>query len=122
MRRCCARWRVRGRRGSAKGDHRINQRHGSGGYPSSLRYDRRGIRHDTPTDTADHAAPRFGLVLAMTRTVSPQSGLTALLDALEGELLAAPADDLRDALCEAGRAGKLVCQEVRALLNEAIAE
>ena len=58
----------------------------------------------------------------MTRTVSPQSGLTALLDALEAELFAAPADDLRDALCEAGRAGTLVCHEVRALLNEAIAE
>jgi DNA-directed RNA polymerase specialized sigma24 family protein len=34
---------VRVRRGSIEGDHRTHQRHGSGGYPSSLRYDCRGI-------------------------------------------------------------------------------
>ena len=57
----------------------------------------------------------------MTRTGNPHSRLTALLDALEAELLAAPADEVRDALREAGRAGNVACQEVRALLNEAIA-
>ena len=57
----------------------------------------------------------------MTRTGNPHSGLTALLDAFEAELLAAPADEVRDALREAGRAGNVACQEVRALLNEAIA-
>jgi hypothetical protein len=57
----------------------------------------------------------------MTRTSNPHSRLTALLDALEAELLAAPADKVRDALREAGRAGNVACQEVRALLNEAIA-
>jgi hypothetical protein len=51
----------------------------------------------------------------------PQSGLTALLDALELELLAAHPDDMRDAGRETGRARNIACQEVRALLNEAIA-
>jgi len=58
----------------------------------------------------------------MTRMGSPQFGLTALLDALEGELLAAQADEVPDALRESGRARNIVCQEIRALLNEAIAE
>jgi hypothetical protein len=57
----------------------------------------------------------------MTRTGYPQSGLTALLDALERELLAADADDVRDAWRETGRARNIACQEVRALLNQAIA-
>ena len=57
----------------------------------------------------------------MTRTGNPHSRLTAVLDALEAELLAAPADEVRNALREAGRAGNVACQEVRALLNEAIA-
>jgi len=48
------------------------------------------------------------------------SGLTALLDALERDLLAAPADEVRDALRETGRAPEAACQEVRALLNEAL--
>jgi hypothetical protein len=51
----------------------------------------------------------------------PQSGLTALLDALERELLAADADEVRDAWRETGRARSIACQEVRVLLNEAIA-
>jgi hypothetical protein len=51
----------------------------------------------------------------------PQSGLTALLDALERELLAAPADEVRDAWRETGQARNIACHEVRALLNEAIA-
>jgi hypothetical protein len=50
----------------------------------------------------------------------PQSGLTALLDALERELLAAPTDEVRDAWRESGRARNIARQEVRALLNEAI--
>ena len=58
----------------------------------------------------------------MTRMGSPQFGLTALLDALERELLAAQADEVPDALRESGRARNIVCQEIRALLNEAIAE
>jgi hypothetical protein len=57
----------------------------------------------------------------MTRIGYPQSGLTALLDALERELLATQADEVRDALRESGRARNIVCQEVQALLNEAIA-
>jgi hypothetical protein len=57
----------------------------------------------------------------MTRAGNPQSRLTALLDALEVELLAAPADEVRDALRDAGRAGNVACKEVRALLNKAIA-
>jgi hypothetical protein len=59
--------------------------------------------------------------MAMTRTDYPQSGLTALLDALERELLAAPADEVRSAWRESGRARNIARQEVRALLDEAIA-
>jgi hypothetical protein len=51
----------------------------------------------------------------------PHSGLTALLDAWERELLAAHTDEVRDALRETGRARNIAGQEVRALLNEAIA-
>ena len=58
----------------------------------------------------------------MTRMDYPQAKLTALLDALERELLAAQADEVPDALRESGRARNIVCQEIRALLNEAIAE
>ena len=57
----------------------------------------------------------------MTRINYSQSGLTALLDALERELLAAPAAEVRDAWRETGRARNIVCEEVRALLDEAIA-
>ncbi len=48
------------------------------------------------------------------------SGLTALLDALERDLLAAPDDEVREVLRETGRAPEAACEEVRALLNEAI--
>jgi hypothetical protein len=44
-----------------------------------------------------------------------------LLDTLERELVAAPADEVRDAWHESGRARNIALQEVRALLNEAIA-
>jgi hypothetical protein len=57
----------------------------------------------------------------MTRMDYPQSGLTALLDALERELFAAHADEVRDAWRESGRARNIACHEVRALLNKAIA-
>jgi hypothetical protein len=57
----------------------------------------------------------------MTRIGFPQSELSALLDALERELLAAQADEVRDAWRETGQAGNIASQEVRALLNEAIA-
>jgi hypothetical protein len=57
----------------------------------------------------------------MTRIRHLHSGLTALLDALERELLAAHADEVRDALRETDRARNIAYQEVRALLNEAIA-
>jgi hypothetical protein len=49
------------------------------------------------------------------------SELMALLDALERELLAAPAGEVRDACRATGRARSIACQEVRALLDEAIA-
>jgi hypothetical protein len=57
----------------------------------------------------------------MTRIGYPQSKLTALLDALERELLAADADEVRDARREGDAAVKIACQEVRAVLDEAIA-
>lgn len=61
------------------------------------------------------------MVLAMTYLDYAQSGLAALLAALEQELVAAPADEVGEALRETGRARSIACQEVRALLNEAIA-
>jgi hypothetical protein len=57
----------------------------------------------------------------MTRMDYPQAKLTALLDALERELLAARADEMRGAWRGTGRARDIACEEVRALLNEAIA-
>jgi CelD/BcsL family acetyltransferase involved in cellulose biosynthesis len=50
-----------------------------------------------------------------------QSGLAAVLAALERELLAAPADEVREATHQTGRARNIACQEVRALLSDAIA-
>src|SRR5271169_5482757 len=57
----------------------------------------------------------------MTRMGYPLSELTGLLDALERELLTAHADEVYDAWRETGRARNIACQEVRAVLNEAIA-
>jgi hypothetical protein len=57
----------------------------------------------------------------MNRTDHPQSGLAALLDALEGELLAADASDVGAALGETGRDWNMACREIHTLLNEAIA-
>src|SRR5215472_5496781 len=57
----------------------------------------------------------------MTRIGYPRSALTVLLDALERELLTAPAAEVRDAWRGTGRARSIACQEVRALLDEAIA-
>jgi hypothetical protein len=51
----------------------------------------------------------------------PRSGLAALLDALERELLAAPADEVREAWRATGRARDFAREEVRTLLDEAIA-
>ena len=56
----------------------------------------------------------------MNRRGHSPSGLTALLDALERDLLAAPVDEVRDALGETGRARDAACQEIRSLLNEAM--
>lgn len=55
----------------------------------------------------------------MTRTRSMPFGLTALLDALEQDLLAAPVDEVMDVQCETGRARQAASQEVRSVLNEA---
>ena len=55
----------------------------------------------------------------MTRPAHPRSALTALLDALEAELLTAPAEEVGDALRATGRERNAACQEVRSLLNEA---
>jgi hypothetical protein len=57
----------------------------------------------------------------MTRTRYPQSGLAALLDALEQELLAAPVDEVCEAWRGTGRARNIARQEISALLNAAIA-
>ena len=57
----------------------------------------------------------------MTRTRYPQSRLAALLDALERELLAAPVDEVREAWRGTDRARNIARQQIRALLNEAIA-
>jgi hypothetical protein len=57
----------------------------------------------------------------MTRPAHPLTALTALLDALEEELLAAPAIEVRFSLRLTGRARDAACQEVRSLLNAASA-
>jgi hypothetical protein len=57
----------------------------------------------------------------MTRPGNPQSRLAALLDALEREILAAQTDEMRGAWRGTGRARNIALQEVRALLDEAIA-
>jgi hypothetical protein len=57
----------------------------------------------------------------MTGIGFPLSGLMALLDALERELLAGHADEVLDTWRETGLARDIACQEVRALLNDAIA-
>jgi hypothetical protein len=55
----------------------------------------------------------------MTRPAHFLSALTALLDALEAELLTAPSEEVRDVLRGTGRAQGAACQEVRSLLNKA---
>jgi hypothetical protein len=57
----------------------------------------------------------------MTRMNYPRPGLTALLDALERELLATSADEVRDAWRATGRVRDFACEEVRTVLDEAIA-
>ena len=53
--------------------------------------------------------------------VSRQRGLAALLDALEAELLAAPAEEVGDALRDTARARDVICRELRALVSGAVA-
>jgi len=55
----------------------------------------------------------------MMRLAHPAAALTALLDALEAELLAAPPVEVRFSLGSTGRARDAACDEVRSLLNEA---
>jgi hypothetical protein len=55
----------------------------------------------------------------MMRPAHPPAALTALLDALEAELLAAPPVEVRFSLRSTGRARVAACDEVRSLLNEA---
>jgi hypothetical protein len=55
----------------------------------------------------------------MMRLAHPPAALTALLDALEAELLAAPPVEVRFSLGLTGRARDAACDEVRSLLNEA---
>jgi hypothetical protein len=52
-------------------------------------------------------------------TVDPPAALTALPDALEAELIAAPTVEVRFSLRLTGRARNAACDEVRSLLNEA---
>lgn len=61
------------------------------------------------------------MVLVMTRAGDPRSRLTAVLDALERELLAADSGEVRDAARETGRAWNVACQQTRVLLSDAIA-
>jgi hypothetical protein len=55
----------------------------------------------------------------MMRLAHPPAALTALLDALEAELLAAPPVEVRFSLRLTGRARDAACDEVRSLLDEA---
>ena len=49
-----------------------------------------------------------------------QRGLAALLDALEAELLAAPAEDIAEALRDTARARDVICRKMRALVGGAM--
>jgi len=49
------------------------------------------------------------------------AALEALLDEMEADLLAAPAEDVRDALCETGRSEDGAYREIRSVLDEACA-
>lgn len=57
----------------------------------------------------------------MNRIGHGPEGLQALLEALEAELLAASAEEVRDAVRETGRAREAVCREIRSVLDEATA-
>ena len=60
--------------------------------------------------------------LAMTARWRAPSALTALLDALEAELLGAPIAEVQAGLGETGRIREGVAREVRALLRDAEAD
>ncbi len=49
------------------------------------------------------------------------AALEALLDAMEADLLAAPAEDVQDALRETGRSKDGAYREIRLMLDEAFA-
>jgi len=61
------------------------------------------------------------MVVAMKGHRSLPAALEALLDAMEADLLAAPAEDVRDALCETGRSEDGAYREIRSVLDEACA-
>lgn len=56
----------------------------------------------------------------MIRTGDPRSRLAGVLDALQRELLAADAGEVRDATRETGRAWNVACQQIRGQLNNAL--
>ena len=56
----------------------------------------------------------------MTRPSIRSRALVRLLDALEADLLTAPAEELHDALRETGRDPDGACQEIRAVLEAAL--
>ena len=55
----------------------------------------------------------------MTTPRDTSAALTALLDALEVDLLGAPKEDVQTALRETGRAKRVAVSEIRSLLREA---
>jgi len=61
------------------------------------------------------------MVVAMKRHQSLRGALEALLDAMEADLLAAPAEDVRDALRETGPSKDGAYRELRSVLDEAFA-
>lgn len=61
------------------------------------------------------------MVVAMKGYRSLPAALEALLDAMEADLLAAPAGDVRDALRETGRSEDGAYREIRSVLDEACA-
>jgi len=61
------------------------------------------------------------MVVAMKGHRSLPVALEALLDAMQADLLAAPAEDVRDALRETGRSKDGACREIRSVLEEAFA-
>jgi hypothetical protein len=73
-----------------------------------------------PPAAARHTAPPPDVVQAMTKPANTPAALLALLDALEAELLDAPAEEIRSVMRETARSPDGACLEVSSLLEQSM--